>query len=133
VVANKDSNNLSVFDIHFHEGDLTPVKGSPFAAGEQPVSVAIHPDGKSVYVLNAGSGDILSYRLNQKTGVLTKLAHRISAGKQPVNLTLDSMGRFIYVQNKDTSVLRKYALDAVSGKLTFSGEVDLGANVVFLR
>jgi len=133
VVANQNSNDLSVFSIHFHGGQLTPVEGSPFASGDKPVSVAIHPDGKSVYALNAASGDISSYRLDPKTGILKELAHRVNAGKQPVNIVLDSAGHFVYVQNKGVSALRKYAVDAVSGRLTFSSEVNLGASVTFIR
>lgn len=133
VVANKGSNNLSVFSIHFHEGKLTTVTGSPFASGDAPVSVAVHPGGKFVYALNAGSEDISSYRLDSKTGELKELSQRISAGKQPVKIILDSAGRFAYVQNKGVSALRKYTIDSVSGELAFSNEVDLGSSVTIVR
>ena len=133
VVANKDSNDLTLFSIHFHEGKLKAVKGSPFATGKAPVSVIIHPNGQFVYVINAGSADISSYRLDLLNGGLEELPHRVSAGKQPVTIALDSEGHFAYVQNKGVSVLRKYAVDVNSGLFTFAGEVDLGSNVVTVR
>jgi 6-phosphogluconolactonase (cycloisomerase 2 family) len=133
VVANKDSNNLSVFSIHFHKGQLEAVKGSPFPSGNAPVSVAMHPSGKFVYVLNADSGDISSYRLDPLKGGLSVLSRRVNAGKRPVSMMLDSEGRFAYVKNKGTNGLRKYTVDSESGLLTFSGELDRGSKVTFVH
>ncbi len=133
VVANRDSNDLSVFSIHFHEGKLEAVKGSPFASGKAPVSVVMHSGGKFVYVINAGSGDISSYRIDSLTGMLTKFKQRVDAGKHPVDIILGSEGRYAYVKNKGASVLRKYAVDTNSGLLTFSGEVASGLKVTVVH
>ena len=133
MVANHDSNDLSVFAIHFHGGKLEAVKGSPFASGKAPASVVIHSGGKFVYVINADSGDISSYHLDPLTGVLDELPQRIDAGKQPETIVLDSDGRSAYVQNKGVSALRKYTVDANSGLLTFSGEVAPGLRVTVVH
>lgn len=133
VVANKDSNDLSVFAIHYHQGRLEAVKGSPFASGKAPVSVAMHPGGEFVYVLNAGSGDISGYRIDPVTGELSLLPHRAGAGKQPVALTLDSEGQFAYVRNKGAKGFRKYAVDTNSGKLSLTGIVDMGPVVAVVH
>jgi 6-phosphogluconolactonase (cycloisomerase 2 family) len=127
LVVNQDSNNLSVFSIHFHEGRLEAVKGSPFASGKAPVSVAIHSSGKFVYVANADSNDISSYRISPLSGELSALPQRVDAGKQPVGITISSNGRFAYVQNEGADVLRKYVVDKDSGRLTFSGVTDVGS------
>jgi len=133
IVANKDSNNLSVFTIHFHEGRLESVKGSPFKAGNSPVSVATHPSGKFVYVLNEGSGDISSYRIDPLKGELSVLKYRVDAGKQPTVLTLDKGGRFAYVQNKGSAGFRKYAVDQTNGQLKFEGIVNMGPVVAIVK
>jgi 6-phosphogluconolactonase (cycloisomerase 2 family) len=133
VVANKGSNNLSVFTIHFHSGYLEPVKGSPFASGKAPVSVVIHPNGRFVYVLNSGSENITSYLINPLNGELSVLPHRVNAGKQPMAITLDSEGRFAYVRNKGKNGFRKYAVDFVSGQLSYVGSVNVGSVVAIVN
>ncbi len=40
-VSNENSNNVSAYTIHASSGALTPVAGSPFAAGSSPFGVAV--------------------------------------------------------------------------------------------
>jgi DNA-binding beta-propeller fold protein YncE len=51
-VANFESNNVSAYSIDGSNGTLTPIPGSPFAAGSNPISVAVDPTGKFAYVAN---------------------------------------------------------------------------------
>jgi hypothetical protein len=53
-VANQGA-NVSAYSIGTN-GALTPVPGSPFAAGLNPFSVAVDPTGKFAYVANLGTG-----------------------------------------------------------------------------
>jgi DNA-binding beta-propeller fold protein YncE len=46
------SRDVSAYVIDPQSGALTPVAGSPFAAGASPTGVAITPDGKFAYVTN---------------------------------------------------------------------------------
>jgi hypothetical protein len=52
-VANVGGNNVSAYSIGAN-GTLTPVAGSPFAAGFRPQSVAVDPTAKFAYVASAG-------------------------------------------------------------------------------
>jgi hypothetical protein len=45
-VANAHSNDVSAYKIDITTGALSPVSGSPFAAGSAPFSVAVDPSGK---------------------------------------------------------------------------------------
>jgi 6-phosphogluconolactonase len=52
------SGNVSAYSISSNvssHGALIPVPGSPFAAGNEPVSVAVDPTGKFAYVANDGN------------------------------------------------------------------------------
>lgn len=49
IAANTGSNNITVFSVAAN-GALTPVAGSPFAAGGQPDGVKVTPDGKFLSV-----------------------------------------------------------------------------------
>src|SRR5260370_8380919 len=53
-VVNALSNNVSAYSIGSN-GALTPVPGSPFAAGQNPGSVAVDPTGKFAYVVNCSN------------------------------------------------------------------------------
>ena len=63
---------VSAFRINPDTGALTPVPGSPFAAGGFPDSVTINPAGTFAYVVIEGYTDSVSaYRINAGTGALT--------------------------------------------------------------
>jgi DNA-binding beta-propeller fold protein YncE len=49
-------------------GTLTPVAGSPFPAGSDPVWVAVDPTGQFVYVANNISGDVSAYTIDGTSG-----------------------------------------------------------------
>jgi hypothetical protein len=55
-VANFLSNNVSAYSIG-SSGALTPIPGSPFAAGFNPSSVAVDPMGRFAYVANSDSSN----------------------------------------------------------------------------
>ena len=57
-VANASGNNVSAYSIGA-DGALTPVPGSPFAAGFGPYSVAVDPTAKFAYVANQLAPPIL--------------------------------------------------------------------------
>lgn len=73
--------SISVFSIDASTGALTPVPGSPFAAGVNPFSIVVDPSGHFVYVTSISAvnqpisfGDILGFSINQTNGSLTSLA-----------------------------------------------------------
>jgi DNA-binding beta-propeller fold protein YncE len=49
-VANRGTNNVSAYTVNASTGALTPVAGSPFAAGSFAEGVAVDPAGKFEYV-----------------------------------------------------------------------------------
>jgi DNA-binding beta-propeller fold protein YncE len=73
-VANANSANVSGYTINAITGVLTPISGSPFAAGAAPSSVVVHPAGKFAYVANIGSANVSGYTINAATGVLTPIS-----------------------------------------------------------
>jgi DNA-binding beta-propeller fold protein YncE len=47
--ANYASNNITAFNINATTGQLTPILGSPFAAGTYPCRLTVDPSGQFVY------------------------------------------------------------------------------------
>lgn len=73
-VVNEGSYDISAYRADGSTGALTPVPGSPFAAGLSPSSLAVDDTARFVYVANHGSNDVSAYTLNAATGALTPLA-----------------------------------------------------------
>src|SRR5260221_873351 len=65
-VVNNASNNVSAYSIGAN-GALTPVPGSPFAAGTFPFSMAVDPTGKFAYVANLGGNNGTAFCINVKS------------------------------------------------------------------
>jgi 6-phosphogluconolactonase (cycloisomerase 2 family) len=83
-------------------GALTAILGSPFATGVQPASVTVNPNGRFVYVADAGLdvGDISVYAVNATTGALSPVpGSPFAAGHEATSLAVSPNGRFVYVTN----------------------------------
>jgi 6-phosphogluconolactonase len=106
-VANRDNNSVSGYSIGA-DGALTPVPGSPFAAGDEPVSVAVDPTGKFAYLTNVGNGPVegtvSAYRVGSD-GALTPVPGSpfATTGIGPNSVAVDPLDRFVYVPNASAS------------------------------
>src|SRR5271156_5060179 len=71
-VTNHDArdNDVAGFSIDCDSGRLTPVPGSPFAAGTGPSAIVIDPSGRYAYVSNSGSNNVSAFQIDQNSGRL---------------------------------------------------------------
>lgn len=70
-VVNHTSESVSAFAIDWKNGALHAAVGSPFRAGEKPLSVEVDADGAGLSVTHLESSEISRFRINAATGVLT--------------------------------------------------------------
>lgn len=144
-VANFGSNNVSAFAIcdkvvtscgnpSSPDGALTPVTGSPFAAGVGPVALVTSP---AVTYLNAGNplaylyvvdqngNEISEYQISTSTGSLSPLSDAtIATGPSPVSIVThfgNTVGTtttdFVYVANQGGASVSTYSFDVSNGVL----------------
>ena len=97
-VANANSNNVSAYSIGAN-GALTPVPGSPFAAGTCPISVAVDPTGKFAYVANADTNNVSAYSIGANGALTPVPGSPFAAGSFPSSVAVDPTGKFAYVAN----------------------------------
>jgi 6-phosphogluconolactonase (cycloisomerase 2 family) len=108
-------NQIAAFKIDNFTGNLTIPPGSPFGSGgTNPVSLALKPGGRFLYVINKGSGlqpdanggvtcqsgaggGLISEFSVGGQGVLTFQQNFVSQGCTPVWAAHDSTGNFLYV------------------------------------
>ena len=128
-VANEGSNNVSAYTINRTTGVLSPVPGSPFAAGSFPFSVVVDPTGKFAYVVNrcgnvfCSVGNVSAYTIDSTTGALSPVpGSPFAAGSQPISVAVDPSGKFAYVGNQFVfsaiGNISAYTIDSTTGALT---------------
>jgi DNA-binding beta-propeller fold protein YncE len=113
--------NVSMFSIDATTGVLTSI--GKIAAGLSPSSIAIHPSGKYVYVVNYDSNDISLYTKNITTGDLTSIGTQAAAAG---SISIHPSGKFAYVPS--SSGVSMYTIDTTTGALTFAGTTGAGSS-----
>jgi 6-phosphogluconolactonase (cycloisomerase 2 family) len=128
-VANSGSSDISSFgtcavvaaNCATATGMLSPVSGSPFPAGTNPVSLAITPGGEFLYAANKNSNQLTGYKVGSGTGVLTPTATAtFSTGLNPTWVAIPPEGKYVYVANSGGSSVTAYGINLTNG---FLGEV----------
>lgn len=117
------SNVIAGFTINSSTGALTPMSGSPFAAGMSPQQVVVHSSGKFLYASNGTDpdGSISAFTIDTSTGALTP----ISGSPFPVapvggsdGLTIDPSGKFLYATAPLSNCIAAFTIDSTTGVLT---------------
>ena len=124
VTNNGGSNNISVFAIAARTGVLTPVAGSPFAAGGNPHSLVLQPFGpfdygaEFLYTANfdGTSSTISGFSVDTNTGALTALSGSPFAVSVSNYITTDRNGAYLYVTTGASVV--GYGIDGTTGALS---------------
>lgn len=124
VANNGGSNDISVFAITAGTGALTPVAGSPFAAGGNPHSLVLQPygpfDGGAVFLYTANfdgsSSTISGFSVDTNTGALTAVGGSPFAVSVSNSITTDRTGSYLYVTTAAGVV--GYSIDASTGSLS---------------
>ena len=123
-VVNAGSNDISVFRYLTSTMPLlidSRKYGSPFAAGKEPVALAVEPNGHFAYVANAGSNDISAYRIQHQVGALSALpGSPFKTAKRPLDLVVHPSGRWLFVANRDASQVSIHAIEKGLGALALA-------------
>src|SRR5437879_4616901 len=85
------SNHLVGFNIDNKSGALSAMSHSPFATGNAPSSVTVHPSKKFAYVANAGDATAALYTIGA-SNELTEVPPRVPTGASPIALAIDPAG-----------------------------------------
>jgi len=132
-VVNKNANSVSVFVLGRATGFLSPLtggRGSPFAVGISPTSVAVHPSGNFAYVTSPDSNSITAIATNSSTGALTPVPGSPftpgASGSRPQSIGIDPSGRFAYVVNGGSSTVSTFNIDTATGALRLVSSVPTG-------
>jgi 6-phosphogluconolactonase (cycloisomerase 2 family) len=87
-----EGSNVSAYAINPDSGALTPLPGSPFAAGSCAAFLAFSASGAILHALNTTSNDITTFSVNKGTGDLTRVGEPVAVGEQPQAIAVDPSG-----------------------------------------
>lgn len=111
-VSNTGAGSVSAFAVST-TGMLTPVSGSPFAAGAGAEFMAFDAVHKFLFVSNQNGNTVSAFSVNTSTGMLTAIAGSpFATGSRPIGIAVDSMGRFVFVANQAGNSISVFAIGA---------------------
>jgi len=134
-VASIEGDTLSVFSRDETTGSLNYVTvlrdGVDGVDGlNAPTSVAVSPDGRSVYVASGNGGGVSIYSRDETTGVLTFLESYKDVLTSASEVTLSSDGRSVYVVSSNASTLLVFSRSQQTGLLTYVTHFQRGVDGV---
>ncbi len=142
-VINQQSDDITAFSVDPSTGTLAPMPGSPFPvgtqpAGQQPLTLAIDPTGRFLYVstetnLSPGlSSNFYEYTIDSATGVLTSgPSSPLLQGILITSVAFDPGGNYAYLGQSGISgtvlPILVCSVDFTSGLLTQVGSVQVAS------
>jgi 6-phosphogluconolactonase len=124
LVVSSDEASITSYAMPGRWGPLKKVEGNgTVSVGQRPVAVSIHPNGRDVYVLDAGKPQIHLLQLDSRDGTLKVSPPAISLNAPPAALAIDPSGQFAYIRYASRAGLTRFEIDVAQGRLTHPTEV----------
>jgi 6-phosphogluconolactonase len=127
-VMNELDATVTVFAHDPPRGTLREVQTVPalpagFTAPNTGADIHVAPDGRFLYCSNRGHDQIATFKVEERTGKLTLVAHEPTRGQRPRNFAVDPSGTFLLVAHQDSDSITTFRRDPRTGKLGFTGRV----------
>jgi 6-phosphogluconolactonase (cycloisomerase 2 family) len=107
-------------------GTLAPISSSVPTLGSANCWNVVTPDGRFVYVSNAGSGSVSGFAIGSG-GTLTPLPGTVLAlnptGSANIDITVSADGKFLYTLNAGSGAVGMFAIQSTNGTLTDLGTI----------
>jgi 6-phosphogluconolactonase len=124
------SNAVEVFEIGGN-GALTrilPISTFPTndnGKGSGPHSIAIHPNGQTLYTANLFSNTVSVFRVDPTTGALTEIPPPASTGTEPNYVLVHPDGGFVYTADTVSDQVSRFTINP-DGTLTLANIIPAG-------
>lgn len=107
---------IFAFTIDSTTGALSPITGSPFSAGNDPLYMVLDSAGKFLYVSNTQDNSISGFTIDSSSGILTPIAGSPYSVPSIAGLAIEASGKFLYVSSANT--ISGFSINSSSGALT---------------
>jgi 6-phosphogluconolactonase len=99
-----------------------PVTSESFKGVKSGAEIAVSRDGRFVYVENRAENELVVYRVDGESGMLSLIQRTSSGGEKPWGFAIDPSGKWMLVANQQSGKVNVFAIDSASGKLSNTGE-----------
>ena len=93
-----------------------------FSGRNDVAEIAIHPNGKFLYVSNRGNDSIAIYSIDPDKGTLAPVGGMPTGGKEPRHFTFDPSGKFLFAENQLSDEIDVFRVDPSTGALSANAE-----------
>ncbi len=113
--STRGSKGIYVFEFDRKEAKLRELQ--TVTEGSGPGFLALNPDKKTLYSIYSkgtlldGNGSVMSFKIDPKSGFLTKLNEQSAGGKGPAHVSVDPKGRFVFVSNYGDGTLSVFPIN----------------------
>ncbi|HZV04421.1 MAG TPA: lactonase family protein [Gemmataceae bacterium] len=126
-VSNESANTVTAFSWDGNRGETTALQTiSTLPQGLRATSyaaeIALHPNGRFLYVSNRGHDSIAEFSIDPVTGKLAAAGYTPTRGKNPRNFAIDPKGRWMLVTNHLSGNVAVFRVDPETGVLKAQGE-----------
>jgi 6-phosphogluconolactonase len=140
LVASELDSTVASFSFDAKKGSLKEIGTAstlpPGFSGRNDVAeIAVHRNGKFLYVSNRGNESIAIFLINPGKGTLTPVGGVPTGGKEPRHFAIDPSGNFLLAENQLSDTVVTFRIDPVTGQLTPTGDraaVPSPVDLVFL-
>ncbi|HZR57616.1 MAG TPA: beta-propeller fold lactonase family protein [Terriglobales bacterium] len=115
-VINWGSKDIDAYFIYRNNGYIYQVPGSPFAIGQNPTGVAVHPSGKFVYVTTI-NGAVYAFAVESNGSLKPVAGSPFTTQNQPAALAIDPTGHYLYT-NDNSNKIDAFSINETDGALT---------------
>jgi 6-phosphogluconolactonase len=90
-------------------------------ADNSTAEIAVHPNGRFLYVSNRGHDSIAAFAIDPETGRMKPIGHTLTGGRTPRNFAIDPAGTRLLAANQGTNTIVEFQIDPGTGKLQPTG------------
>jgi 6-phosphogluconolactonase len=94
-----------------------------FSARNDVAEIAVHPNGRFLYVSNRGNDSIAIFAVDVGKGTLAPIGGVPTGGKEPRHFAIDPTGKYLLAENQFSDSIVAFRIDPASGQLTATGEI----------
>lgn len=133
-LCNEMGNSVTAFRYDATAGNLTAIQTirtvpDDYFSSNTTAQIALHPNGRLLYVSNRGDDSIASFEIAKDTGKLTPITRTPTLGKTPRHFAIDPSGQFLIAANQQGNSIVVFRIDSTTGKLTAGDTKPLAAPV----
>lgn len=105
--------------MRMREGSVVSTVAHGAPAGSTACEIVVSDDGRFVYACTRGEGSLVSFRVDQSTGLLTEHQRMSCGGTTPRYIAFDPSRRWLLCCNQESpGSVTVFAHDAATGRLT---------------